>query len=132
MKFVPYVTPVLMGTTVDFLNSDTMNHNVFTPDNEGFNLGTFGPGEKRSYAFKKAGNYTLLCSLHPEMEGFVISLENPYFATVGGDGKFTIANVPDGSYNLKVWGKKLKKDEKDKQFPVTVAGGKVTTTIEFN
>ncbi|MFI5183280.1 MAG: hypothetical protein ACHQNV_02695, partial [Vicinamibacteria bacterium] len=33
MKFVPRVAAVLVGTTVDFANSDSVNHNVFTPHN---------------------------------------------------------------------------------------------------
>src|SRR5450432_496574 len=32
MVFTPHVLPVLVGTTVDFLNSDAVLHNVFTPD----------------------------------------------------------------------------------------------------
>lgn len=40
--FIPHVLPVVAGTTVDFLNSDGVLHNVFTPDKcaEKFNLGT--------------------------------------------------------------------------------------------
>ena len=42
LKFQPHVLPVLVGTTVEFLNSDTVSHNVFTPDACAgkFNLGT--------------------------------------------------------------------------------------------
>ena len=42
LVFHPHVLPVLVGTTVDFLNSDAVLHNVFTPDAcaEKFNLGT--------------------------------------------------------------------------------------------
>src|ERR1039457_1300204 len=79
MTFIPGVLPVLVGTTVDFHNGDPMNHNVFSPDGEGYNLGTWPPGENRSYTFKKAGVYTQLCSIHPEMEGFIVVLQNPYF-----------------------------------------------------
>jgi len=131
MMFAPYLLPILVGTTVDFLNSDSVNHNVFSPDNEGYNLGTWPKGQTRSYTFKKAGVYTQLCSIHPEMEAFVIVLQNPYFAVVDKDGKFTIANVPDGHYALKVFSKKLKKPEKEKKFSVDVVKGAGTATIAF-
>jgi plastocyanin len=131
MAFVPYLLPVVVGTTVDFLNHDSVNHNVFSPDGESYNLGTWAKGDKRSYTFKKLGVYTQLCSIHPEMEGFVVVLQNPYFATTDKAGNFKIANVPDGHYVLKVFSKKLKKPDKDKKFPVDVAHGAATATIAF-
>ena len=131
MQFIPYLLPVVVGTTVDFLNHDSVSHNVFSPDAEGYNLGIFSKGETRSYTFKKAGVYTQLCSIHPEMEAFVIVLQNSFYATTGKDGTFKILNVPDGHYVLRVFSKKLKKADKDKKFPVDVTGGAATSAITF-
>ncbi len=131
MKFLPRVLPIVAGTTVDFVNSDSVNHNVFSPDNEGYNLGTWPKGDKRSYTFKREGVYTQLCSLHPEMEGFVVVLSNSYYATAGADGHFSIANVPAGHYVLQVWGEKLKGPEKKKTFPVDVTADGAKTTISL-
>ncbi len=129
MKFTPRVLPVVVGTSVDFINSDSVNHNVFSPDNEGYNLGTWAKGDKRSYTFKREGVYTQLCSLHPEMEAFILVLGNSYFATTGADGHFSIANVPAGHYQLQVWGEKLKGPEKKKTFPVDVTADGAKTTL---
>ena len=120
MKFTPRVVPVLIGTTVDFLNSDAALHNVFSPDAcaEKFNLGTWPKGQSRSYTFKNECSAALLCNVHPEMEGFVLALPTPYFAVTGADGSYVIAGVPDGSYTVKVWHPKLKKAEQ----AVTVKG----------
>ena len=131
MTFTPHVLPILVGATVDFLNSDAVSHNVFTPDNEGYNLGSWPKGEKHSYTFKKAGIYTQLCSIHPEMLAFVLVLQNPHYAVTAKDGHFSIPNVPAGQYTLKVWGEKLKKPDKEKTFPVKVTGGKVPVTLSF-
>jgi plastocyanin len=131
MTFIPYLLPVVVGTTVDFMNSDPVNHNVFSPDNGGYNLGTWPKGESKPYTFKKAGVYTQLCSIHPEMEAFVVVLQNPYFAVADKDGSFKISGVPDGHYVVKVFAKKLKKPDKEKGFPVDVTGGTATTTIAF-
>ena len=103
MKFIPPVLAVTAGDTVDFLNHDTVAHNVFSPDNEGYNLGTFKPGEKRSYTFKTPGVYTQLCSIHPEMLGYIFVGQNPYAAVVTHDGRYTIKDVPPGSYTIAVW-----------------------------
>ena len=120
LVFTPRVLPVLVGATVDFLNSDKVLHNVFSPDAcaEKFNLGTWPQGEIRSYTFKKECVAALLCKVHPEMEAFVVAVPTPYFAVAKADGSFQIADVPDGAYTVKVWHPKLKPAEK----PVKVAG----------
>ena len=112
MQFIPHVLPVLAGTTVKFLNSDPTPHNVFSPDGEKYNLGTWPQGQTKDYTFSKCTKlpcvYTQLCRVHPEMEGFVVVLPNPYFAVSDKDGRFEIRGVPAGSYKVGVWHAKLK------------------------
>jgi plastocyanin len=114
MQFTPRVLPVLEGTTVDFLNSDAVLHNVFSPDPcaDRFNLGTWPQGQVKSFAFKKECFASLLCKVHPEMEGFVAVLPTPYYAVTAADGSYDIKDVPDGSYTVKVWHPKLKAAQK--------------------
>jgi plastocyanin len=121
LVFHPHVLAVLAGTTVEFLNSDAVLHNVFSPDAcaDKFNLGTWPKGETRTYQFKKECVVTLLCKVHPEMEAFVVAVPTPYFAVTKADGVYAIPNVPDGPCTVKVWHPKLKGTEK----PVTVTGG---------
>lgn len=124
MQFIPHVLPVLAGTSVKFLNSDPTPHNVFSPDGEKYNLGTWPQGQSKDYAFSKCTKfpcvYTQLCRVHPEMEGFVVVLKNPYFAVSDKDGHFEIRGVPAGAYTVAVWHPKLKGPPK----PVTVEAGK--------
>jgi len=124
MQFIPHVLPVVPGTTVRFLNSDPTPHNVFSPDNEKYNLGTWPEKETKDYTFNKCTKvpcvYTQLCRVHAEMEGYVVVLQNPFFAVTGKDGRYEIDNVPPGSYSLGVWHAKAKFQPK----PVTVEAGK--------
>lgn len=112
MKFHPHVLPVLAGTKVEFLNSDEVAHNVFSPDASAdkMNLGTWPKGEKRTFTFEgnceKTCDAVLLCNVHPEMEAFVVIMQNPYYALVDDSGLFSIENVPAGEYTLKVWNPK--------------------------
>lgn len=111
MTFKPRVLPILAGTTVDFLNSDDVLHNVYSPDKccGKFNLGSWPKGQTKSYTFTQAGCFaTLLCNVHPEMQGNVIVLETPYFAVTSADGSYEIKNVPAGTYTVKIWHEKLK------------------------
>jgi len=127
MQFVPHVAAVTVGDTVEYGNHDSVAHNVFSPDNEGFNLGTFAPNQSRSYTFRRPNvGYSELCSLHPEMLGYVFVGQNPYHAVVDAAGNFTIRNVPAGTYALGVWNSKLKAADQN----VTVAAGG-SATVNF-
>lgn len=130
MKFVPRVLAVPVGTTVKFSNSDTVAHNVFSPDHEKYNLGTFGPGLSKEHTFAKCAkfpcSYAQLCMIHPEMEGYVVVVPNAYVATTNDAGVFTIEGVPPGQYQVSVWHPKGKAAAK----PVTVQAGK-TATVDF-
>lgn len=126
LVFSPHVLAVLVGTTIDFLNSDAVLHNVFSPDAcaDKFNLGTWPKGQSKSYTFKKECVATLLCKVHPEMEAFVVAVPTPYSAVTKADGTYRIADVPDGSYTVKVWHPKAKGTQK----AVTVSG---SSTADF-
>jgi len=131
IEFIPHILPIVKGSTVEFLNSDNVLHNVFTPDGcaDKFNLGTWPKGQKREYTFKEAGCLSvMLCNVHPEMEAYVLVLETPYFAVSAKDGKYEIKDVPAGTYTLTVWHEKLK----GKSVEITVpAKGDVSQNFEI-
>lgn len=110
MVFTPFVVAVQAGTTVDFLNSDPVAHNVFTVDAcaDEFDLGSWTRGEVRSYTFEKPCAAVVLCNIHPDMEAYVVAVPTPYFAVTDDGGSFLIEDLPDGTYTLKVWHPKKK------------------------
>jgi plastocyanin len=123
LMFQPHILAVEQGTTVQFLNSDSVAHNVFwisVGGNKklGHNLGTWPKGEKRPFKFDNPGAVPLLCNVHPEMSGYVVVSPTPYFATTDKSGEYKIDNVPDGSYTVVAWHEGAKNQSK----PVTVAG----------
>ncbi len=128
MVFTPHLLPILKGTTVDFTNDDTVAHNVFAPPGSAttFNLGLYGTGVKKTVKFDNLGEVPLLCNVHPEMLGYIIVLQNPYFTLTDNSGKYEIKNVPPGTYKLKVWHEKLQETSKE----VVVGEGK-TVTVDF-
>src|SRR5215471_18483267 len=129
MAFVPHVVAVQQGTTVEFLNSDPVGHNVYWPSISGnkkmaHNLGTWPKGEKKPFQFNDLGVAPLLCNVHPEMSGYVVVSPTPYFAVTDKDGNFEIKNVPAGKYTLKTWSE----DGKPATQAVDVSGA--TATVE--
>lgn len=125
LKFAPKVLVVLQGTTVEFKNNDDERHNVFGVGREEFDLGTWTKGLTRTYTFQKIGSTALLCNVHPEMEGHVVVVQNPFYTQPDSSGNFTLKNVPAGEYNLIYWRPNLKA----KKQRITVGEGPVT--IEF-
>jgi plastocyanin len=131
LVFQPHITVVLAGTMVDFLNSDTVAHNVFWTSiggnkKLGHNLGTWPKGDKRSFKFDTSGVVPLFCNVHPEMSAYIVVVPTAYFATSDQAGNYKVENVPDGSYTVTAWHEGAKNQSK----PVTASGdSKVDFTL---
>jgi len=130
MSFMPHVVAVQQGTTVEFLNSDPVGHNVYWPSISGnkklaHNLGTWPKGEKKPFQFNDLGVASLLCNVHPEMSGYVVVVPTPYLAVTDKDGNFEIKNIPAGKYTLKTW------SEDGKPTTQAVDVSAATTTVDL-
>lgn len=102
--FVPRVTPVAVGTTVDFPNMDAIYHNVFSlSPTKRFDLGKYPKGKSKAVRFDREGLVKVYCDIHSEMEAFVYVLPNHAFTQPGEDGAFQLPTLPAGRYELKVW-----------------------------
>jgi plastocyanin len=129
LLFQPHLLVAPVGSTVEFLNSDKVAHNIFWPAISGnkkltHNLGTWPTGEKRPFKFDTPGIVPLLCNVHPEMSGYIIVTPTPFYAETDASGSFKIADVPDGSYTVTAWHEGFKTQSK----PVTAAG---QATVDF-
>jgi plastocyanin len=124
LRFVPHVLAILVGTVVDFPNSDPLLHNVFSVSQaKRFNLGLYAKGHAASVVFDKPGVVPILCSVHPEMSAYIVVLRTPFFAVTGPDGRFAIRNVPPGAHTVHCWSE----DGRTEQRAVTVQPGGVET-----
>jgi plastocyanin len=102
--FTPHVLAIPVGAVVDFPNFDPIFHNAFSNYNgQIFDVGLYPPGTTRSLAFRRAGIVRVFCNIHPAMSALIVVLKSPYFATSAKNGGFTIANVPAGSYGMRVF-----------------------------
>ncbi|MBS1812510.1 MAG: hypothetical protein JST84_30365 [Acidobacteria bacterium] len=103
-RFIPHVMVVEKGTEIDFPNSDPFFHNVFSLFNgKRFDLGLYASGESRPVLFNRVGISYIFCNIHPMMSAIVLILDSPYYAISDQNGALTIADVPEGKYQLKVW-----------------------------
>jgi plastocyanin len=134
LQFIPHVLPIISGTTVTFLNGDATPHNVFSPDYEKYDLGTWPQGQTKEYTFPECAKppcvYAQLCKIHVEMIAYVAVLQNPYFAVTDKQGHYEIGNVPPGSYALAVWYAGRSKRYTAQPKAVTVDAG-APVTVDF-
>lgn len=103
--FVPHVLAIPVGTTVDFPNTDSVNHYVYSfSDIKKFQFKLFkGDLEKHQMLFDKPGVVTIGCNIHDFMLGYIFIAPTRYFGVSNGAGQVRL-NLPDkGDFNLAIW-----------------------------
>ena len=103
-QFDPRVLVVPMGTSVTFPNRDTVRHHVysFSPA-KNFELKLYAGTAANPVVFDKVGIAVLGCNIHDNMAAWVVVVDTPYYARSSAGGTVSLANVPPGSYRLRVW-----------------------------
>ena len=69
--FMPDELTVAVGTTVTWMNTDSVAH-TSTSDATGWSSGMVAPGGRFSVAFQTAGTFPYHCTIHPGMVGTVV------------------------------------------------------------
>lgn len=104
LKFIPTVVAIMVGESVDFPNNDKSWHNVYSKGGANdFDLGLYPPGKSRTKKFDKPGVSRILCNAHPDMEGFIVVKDQPFFSTTDSRGNYEIKNVPLGKLRVEIW-----------------------------
>ena len=104
-QFDPRVLVVPVGTSVTFPNRDTVRHHVysFSPA-KNFELKLYAGTAANPVVFDKVGIAVLGCNIHDNMAAWVVVVvDTPYYARSSAGGTASLANVPPGSYRLRVW-----------------------------
>jgi plastocyanin len=126
--FVPRVSAITRGSSVEFPNFDSYFHNVFSLSRGAtFDLGRFRKGEKRERQFAQAGVIKVYCHIHSEMAATIMVFDHHLYTTPSASGAFTIDSVPPGTYQLSAWHERIGETRK----PITVVAGE-SASVEFS
>ena len=108
-SFSPHVLPIVVGTTVEFPNSDPIFHNVFSLSRtRTFDLGRYPQGASKRVRFDRPGIVQVFCHLHADMSAVILVLENSFFTMADSAGNFAIENVPPGEYRVVAWHERIR------------------------
>jgi plastocyanin len=128
-EYTPHVSVVPLSTDISIKNSDPLLHNIhfYQNDESLFNIAQPSQGQVNNHKLEKSGMVYAECDVHSWMQGHVAVVDNPYFAITDESGKFTIPDLPPGTYKVKVWHEYL--GEKAQDMSVT---GKSDTTLNLD
>lgn len=100
-EFVPRVSIVQAGTSVNFPNSDNIRHSIysFSPAKT-FTTKLYAGREAAPVIFDKTGVAVLGCNIHDTMVAWVFIVDTPWFAKSGVDGTGVLTKLPAGEYHI--------------------------------
>jgi len=120
--FAPRVQIVRPNAVVKTTSKDPILHTTHAQLPNGrtlFNVALPIAGITITKSIGNAGNVRLICNTHPWMRGWLMVTDEAA-AITGADGRFSIDNVPPGTYELRIWHESLKSTAQK----ITVAAGK--------
>ena len=109
-QYVPHVMGIMVGQPFKVLNSDGILHNVHALPkvNRQFNMAMPPARKEATETFtKEEGVFTVKCDVHPWMQSYIGVFSHPFFAVTKPDGKFSLANLDAGTYEIEAWHERL-------------------------
>jgi plastocyanin len=104
LAFVPRVLAVTVGASVEFPNSDSVSHQVysFSPAKH-FQLPLYKGDRHPPVTFDRPGLVVLGCNIHDSMIGYILVTDAPYFGTTEAGGGLELKGVAPGDYRIAIW-----------------------------
>jgi plastocyanin len=131
-QFVPTVSVVTVGTSVNFPNRDTVRHHVysFSPVKR-FEIKLYVGTPAAPVVFDQPGIAVLGCNIHDQMAAWVVIVDTPWFGRSGADGRWSSAQVPPGQYRLRTWHSNLPVGAPAADQPIKVEAGGAVATVQL-
>lgn len=128
-RFVPEVTVVPVGTSVDFPNQDTVRHHVYSfSEAKRFEIKLYVGRPSSPVVFDRPGIAVLGCNIHDDMIAWVVVVDTPHHAKTDAAGR-AVLDAPAGAYRLRAWHASLPAAASPAAQPVTLAPAGVSVRV---
>jgi plastocyanin len=129
-EYSPHVQVMAVNSEISLKNNDPILHNVqfFEGENSLFNIAQPVQGQVNKHKIEKTGALYVECAVHGWMQANVVVVDNPYYAVTDENGKFSIADLPPGTYHVKVFHEYLGEMASDVTVP---SKGSATLDMDF-
>jgi len=105
-RYEPHVAGIMVNQKLRIVNGDPTLHNIhcLAEKNPKFNIGQAVEGmeAERSFALPEV-MIKFRCHVHTWMRCYLGVVPHPYYAVTGGDGGFSLDQLPEGDYVIEAW-----------------------------
>jgi hypothetical protein len=127
-QYVPHVLAFQVNQPLEIINDDQTSHNIHPRPRINREWNKSQPPGTPPFIEKydKPEFIPVQCNVHPWMYGQFAVLKNSHYAISGGDGGFSLPNLPLGKYTVTAWHESYGAQTMD----VTITGTE-TKTVNF-
>ena len=104
LAFVPDLLVIPVHSSVQFPNSDTISHQVYSFSSaRKFQLPLYRGKPYPPVMFDEPGVVTLGCNIHDNMLAYILVTAAPFFGHTDANGAWAVPNLPPGKYRVRIW-----------------------------
>ena len=130
-RFVPHMLVVQTGTEVEFPNSDTVAHHVYSFSHPNhFKLPIYKGHAHPPVSFEDNGIVVLGCNIHDHMLAYIVVVDTPVFTKTDKKGVATFADPLEEGTRVTIWSPRIR-DRMD-ELSVVVNGDNLDSAVAFN
>jgi plastocyanin len=129
--FVPDLLVIPAGSTVEFPNSDSVSHQIYSfSAARKFQLPLYRGKPYPPVHFDQVGLVTLGCNIHDSMLAYVLVTDAPYFGRTDATGSWSV-DVPRGTYRVTVWHPRMQEGSELEREMMIADGDRAALTLRL-
>ena len=129
--FVPDLLVIPAGSTIEFPNSDSVSHQIYSfSAARKFQLPLYRGKPYPPVHFDQVGLVTLGCNIHDSMLAYVLVTDAPYFGRTDATGSWSV-DVARGTYRVTVWHPRMQEGSELEREMLIAEGDRAALTLRL-